>query len=28
MGMLRLTPEIQEQIRALPDTFGPSTVSE
>lgn len=28
MSMLRLTPEIQEQIRALPDTFGPSTVSE
>ena len=28
MGMLRLTPEIQEQIRALPDTFGPSNVSE
>jgi hypothetical protein len=28
MGMLRLTPEIQEQIRALPDTSAPSTVSE
>lgn len=28
MGMLRLPPEIQEQIRALPDTSGPSTVSE
>lgn len=28
MGVLRLAPEIQEQIHALPDTSGPSTVSE
>lgn len=28
MGLLRLTPEIQEKIHVLPETSGPSTVSE
>ncbi|MDD5761194.1 MAG: hypothetical protein PHP88_01620 [bacterium] len=28
MGMLRLAPEIQEQIHTLPDTSCPSTISE